>query len=256
MPKDSFRELVEIMQTLRGESGCPWDRKQTHKSLRQYLLEETYEVLECIDQNDMEALRQELGDLLLQVVFHGQIASENQDFDIDGIIRAISEKLIARHPNVFGEQVIETAEEQVHNWERLKRLEGRDSVIDGVPKQLPSLLRAHRIQQKASHAGFDWPVVDDVWKKLLEEIEELQQVASGADRHRIEEEFGDVLFSLVNLSRFLKVNPEDALRATIEKFNRRFQKVEERIKAKGKRLEQCSLEEMDAIWEAVKEEED
>ena len=256
MPKDSFRELVEIMQTLRGESGCPWDRKQTHKSLRQYLLEETYEVLECIDQNDMEALRQELGDLLLQVVFHGQIASENQDFDIDGIITAISEKLIARHPNVFGEQVIETAEEQVHNWERLKRLEGRDSVIDGVPKQLPSLLRAHRIQQKASHAGFDWPVVDDVWKKLLEEIEELQQVASGADRHRIEEEFGDVLFSLVNLSRFLKVNPEDALRATIEKFNRRFQKVEERIKARGKRLEQCSLEEMDAIWEEVKEEED
>ena len=255
MQKDTFRELVDIMETLRGEDGCPWDRKQTHQSLRKYLLEEAYEVLESIDQNDIEALRNELGDLLLQVIFHAQIAKENEHFNIDEVIDAISKKLVDRHPNVFGDQVIMTAEEQIENWERLKRQEGRDSAIEGVPKELPALQRAQRIQQKASHVGFDWTVVDDVWKKVQEEIEELRRVTDDGDQARMEEEFGDVLFSLVNLSRFLKLSPEDALRTTIEKFIRRFQKVEEEIKARGKRLEDCTLQEMDAIWNEAKEEE-
>ena len=256
MQKDSFRELVDIMQTLRGDSGCAWDKKQTHTSLRQYLLEETYEVLETIDQNDLVALKNELGDILLQVVFHAQIASENDNFDIDDVIAAISKKLIDRHPNVFGDQIIKTAEEQVGNWERLKRQEGRDSAISGVPRELPALQRALRIQQKASHVGFDWSSVENVWDKVHEEITELQEAAASGDQSKIEEELGDVLFSVANLSRFLKVNPEDALRATIEKFIYRFQRVEEEIKARGKNLEDCTLEEMDEVWDEVKRDKD
>jgi len=254
---DPFRQLVAIMAVLRSPEGCPWDRKQTHQSLRQFLLEETFETLECLDQNDLQNLKEELGDLLLQIVFHAQIAAEEKAFTIDDVIRSINEKLIRRHPNVFGETRIETPEEQSRNWERLKREEGRASVLSGVPKYLPALLRAYRIQAKASHVGFDWQDVKDVWKKVEEELRELKEnIERNHSKPDIEEEFGDLLFALVNLSRFIGVNPEDALRATIEKFIRRFQRIEEELARKGKTPEQSSLEEMDAIWNRVKNEEE
>lgn len=252
MDKDKFRELVQVMDKLRSANGCPWDKEQTHKSLRQYLLEETYEVLESIDQNDPNSLKEELGDLLLQVVFHAQIADESQQFNVDDVIDSIVDKLIRRHPNVFGDQKIDTAEEQKQNWEKIKRNEGRKSVIGGVPKQLPSLLRAIRIQEKVAHVGFDWTLIDDVWTKFEEEISELHQAISNKNQDEIEEEMGDVLFTLVNISRFLKINPEDALRSTIEKFIYRFQKLEQRIESQNKNIEECSLAEMDDIWNQIK----
>jgi tetrapyrrole methylase family protein / MazG family protein len=250
-----FEELVEIMTKLRAEDGCPWDKQQTHQTLRQYLLEETYEVLESIDQNDLPALKEELGDLLLQVVFHAQIANETNKFDINDVIESIRTKLINRHPNVFGDVIIKTAEEQTINWEKLKKKEGRTSIIEGVPNELPALLKAHRIQAKASTVGFDWTEIKDVWGKVHEELNELKEATSQKNQKHIEEEFGDLLFSLVNLSRFLKVNPEDSLRLTINKFSNRFKKVEKELKKRGKTPHDSTLEEMDAIWDQVKKEE-
>jgi len=249
----AFERLVDLMATLRSEKGCPWDREQTHESLRPYLIEESYEVLEAIDHKDYQALKEELGDLLLQVIFHAQIAKEEGRFDIKEVIEIITEKLLRRHPHVFGEDVeIKTAQEQVRNWERLKRSEGRRSVLEGVPPTLSALLRAHRIQEKASTVGFDWDNAEQVWEKVQEEMGELWEAIGSGDSSRIEGEFGDVLFSLVNLSRFIGVNPEDALRHTVDKFIQRFQKVEEELKAQGKSPEASSLEEMDAIWERIK----
>ena len=248
-----FEKLVQIMAELRGEQGCPWDQEQTHQSLTKYLVEEAYEVLEAIDENNDDALREELGDLLLQVVFHAQIASENKIFDIAKIIDAISEKLVRRHPNVFGDVKIKTAEEQSINWERLKKQEGKESILDGVPKALSALLRAHRLQQKASTVGFDWPVEEPVWQKVLEEVEELKNAHQKESKERVKEELGDLLFSLVNLSRFLDINPEDALRKTSEKFIRRFKGLEREFELKGEEISEATLEELDAVWEKQKE---
>ncbi|MEE4310874.1 MAG: nucleoside triphosphate pyrophosphohydrolase [candidate division KSB1 bacterium] len=252
--KEEFGRLLEIMETLRGDDGCPWDREQTFESLRQYLLEETYEVLELIDEGRFDELKNELGDLLLQVIFQSQIASEENRFNIEDVIRVINGKLIHRHPNVFGDVEIKNAEEQTVNWEKMKRKEGKKSVIDGVPTALSSLLRAHRLQGKASTVGFDWNSIEPVWDKLYEEIEELKKAISSAERDKIEEEFGDVLFSMVNLSRFIKVNPEDALRIAIKKFIRRFHGVENRLASQGKKIHETSLEEMDEIWNDLKNE--
>jgi tetrapyrrole methylase family protein/MazG family protein len=252
---DKFQKLVEIMAQLRSENGCPWDKEQTHESLRQYLLEEAHEVLEAIDQKDSAALEEELGDVLLQVVFHAQIAAESQTFDINGVIDAISEKLVRRHPNVFGDAKIETAKEQMVNWEKLKRAEGKTSAIAGVPKALSLLLRAYRVQQKAAAVGFDWPESEPVWEKIREEILELREAAANGKPDQIEEEFGDLLFSLVNMSRFLAVNPEDALRQAIEKFSARFNKLESEFSATSRELSKASLEEMDAVWERIKQQE-
>ena len=250
-----FTRLVEIMAKLRGEQGCPWDKEQTHKSLRQYLLEETYEVLELIDAGDYEGLRHELGDLLLQVIFHAQIASENKLFDIKDVLIRINEKLIHRHPNVFGNAIINNAEEQIINWEKMKKKEGKKSVLDGVPKELSALLRAHRIQAKAATVGFDWQNVEQVWQKVEEEMKEFKQAIHHQNSDNIEEEFGDLLFSLVNLSRFIHVNPEDALRKTIDKFIRRFRKIENYFSQQGKTLSEVSLQEMDSKWEEIKQQE-
>ncbi len=255
MTGEKFQRLVDIMRRLRGENGCPWDRKQTHRSLRPYLLEETYEALECLDSGDPACLKEELGDLLLQIVFHAQIAAEEGVFTIDDVVDSISGKLIRRHPNVFGGADIQTAEEQSRNWERLKQEEGRKSVLSGVPKHLPALLRAYQVQAKAAHVGFDWQKADDVWKKVEEELAEFKQAVREGTAREKEQEFGDLLFSLVNLARFLKINPEDALRTTIEKFTDRFQKIEEELKRRGKRFEESSLEEMDDIWNRTKKEE-
>ena len=255
MAGKAFDRLVSIMNRLRQPDGCPWDQEQTHRSLRRYLLEETYEVLETLDNEDFSELKEELGDLLLQVVFHAQLAKEEGVFTIEDVIEGINAKLIRRHPNVFGDAVIDTAEEQTRNWELLKKEEGRSSAIQGVPKELPALLRAWRIQQKAAQVGFDWDDIADVWAKVEEELNELKEASRSGNPDEIEAEFGDALFALVNLSRFLKLNPEDALRRTIRKFRTRFQKVEQVLKSRGKSPEDSNLKEMDEIWNLIKKNE-
>ena len=250
-----IEKLIEIMALLRGPDGCPWDKEQTHQSLRQYLLEETHEVLEALDTGNKLHLKEELGDLLLQIVFHAQIAGESSIFDLSDVIEAISEKLVRRHPNVFGETKIDSAEEQSVNWEKIKRTEGKTSTIDGVPKSLSALLRAWRIQQKASTVGFDWPSKAPVWDKVREELAEFESACENQDSDEMEDEFGDLLFSLVNLSRFIKVNPEDALRRTTEKFIRRFRLVEDHFERERGGLEGVSLAEMDTVWRVIKENE-
>ncbi|GBD93314.1 nucleoside triphosphate pyrophosphohydrolase/pyrophosphatase MazG [bacterium BMS3Abin05] len=255
MAGKAFDRLVSIMNRLRQPDGCPWDQEQTHRSLRRYLLEETYEVLETLDNEDFSELKEELGDLLLQVVFHAQLAKEEGVFTIEDVIEGINAKLIRRHPNVFGDAVIDTAEEQTRNWELLKKEEGRSSAIQGVPKELPALLRAWRIQQKAAQVGFDWDDIADVWAKVEEELNELKEASQSGNPDEIEAEFGDALFALVNLSRFLKLNPEDALRRTIRKFRTRFQKVEQELKSRGKSPEDSNLKEMDEIWNLIKKNE-
>lgn len=250
-----FAKLVEIMRILRGENGCPWDKEQNHKSLRQHLIEEAYEVIETIDQGKYKELPEELGDVLLQVVFHAQMAAERGDFTIEDVIQAINEKLLRRHPHVFGDAVIRSADEQITHWENLKKSqEGKKSAIDGVPKELPALLRAYRMQGKAATVGFDWGEIAPVWEKVQEEIQELKEAFDKGSRDGIEDELGDLLFSIVNLSRFLKANPEDALRRTIEKFYTRFIKIEETFAEQERDMRQASLEEMDEIWNRIKAE--
>jgi tetrapyrrole methylase family protein/MazG family protein len=249
---NEFSRLVDIMAKLRSPGGCPWDIEQTHESLRQHLLEETYEVLEAID-NDSDELVSELGDLLLQVVFHAQIAAEENRFDVDDVIRSITEKLIRRHPHVFGDEVVNSAEEQTILWEKTKlKKEGKKSAIDGVPQALPALVRAYRIQNKAATVGFDWPTIEPVWEKLDEELDELKSAIEEQKPGDIEEELGDVIFSLVNIARFLQCNPEDALRKTIDKFKDRFYRVEETLKQEHRSIDEASLEEMDTIWNHIK----
>jgi len=254
--KDEFTRLLQIMEKLRSADGCPWDREQTHQSLRQFLLEETYEVLELIDAGKNNELKNELGDLLLQVVFHAQIADEAQMFSMEDVLKNINKKLIHRHPNVFGDVKINNAEEQIINWEKMKKKEGKKSTIDGVPKELPALSRAHRIQAKAATVGFDWENASQVWVKVEEELLELKDAIDHEDKPAIAEEFGDLLFSLVNLSRFIRINPEDALRNAIDKFTLRFRKIEEELALQGKTLPEVDLKEMDAIWEKVKKTEE
>lgn len=253
--EEKFQELMDIMARLRAPGGCPWDREQTHESLRPYLLEETYEVLEAIDAQNWSELRAELGDLLLQIVFHAQIAEENREFTMAAVFDAITEKLIRRHPHVFGDKKIASAEEQSVHWEQLKRKEGKTSVLNGVPKALSALLRAQRLQQKASTVGFDWPNADPVWDKIREEIDELQNAADKKDHPEMEEEFGDLLFSLVNVARFLGINPEDALQKTSNKFVQRFQKIERAYRKANKSMNEATLEELDAVWDQIKDEE-
>ena len=254
---DRFGELVQIMARLRGENGCPWDREQTHASIKPYLLEETYEVLESIDENDPAKLEEELGDLALQVVFHAQMADEAGLFTIADVLRGINEKLRRRHPHIFGDVKADTAQEVLFNWEQIKKLErekaqGHASVLDGVPRELPALLRAHRLQEKASRVGFDWNEARQVFQKVEEELAELRAAMESEQPDRMEAELGDLLFSLVNLGRFIAVNPEDALRKTIARFIARFQYIEEELARRGKAPGQVTLEEMDALWAEAK----
>jgi len=245
-----FDELVNIMATLRQK--CPWDKKQDHESLRQYLIEETYEVIDSIEEKNDEHLKEELGDLLLQIVFHAEIAKENRKFEIKDIIKTISDKLIRRHPHVFKDLKLETPEEVVTNWEIIKKNEGKKSTLDGMPRALPALLKAHRIQEKAASVGFDWELTDDIFKKIEEEINELKESVRKKGIKEIEEETGDLLFSIVNISRRLKINPEDALRKTNKKFINRFKYIEKKITEQKKKMENVSLEEMDKYWEEAK----
>jgi tetrapyrrole methylase family protein/MazG family protein len=246
--------LVDVMKRLRGKGGCPWDREQNHESLKPYLIEEAYEVLDAIDKNNDKALREELGDLLLQIVFHAQIAAEENRFTIEDVAAAIVEKLRRRHPHVFGEITVKDSDEVLRNWEEIKKGEGKESVLSGVPGGLPALLRARRVQEKAKRVGFDWDSIDGVMAKVNEEMRELKEASESGDRVRVDEEFGDLLFSLVNFSRFLRVDAEDSLRKTIDKFSSRFQRMERLAREKGKSsLESCTLEEMDRLWEEAKD---
>jgi len=251
-----FDELVEIMRRLRG--ACPWDRKQTRDSLKPFLIEESYEVLEAIEEGDPEKIKEELGDLLFQILFHAEIARERGEFDIRGVIEGISEKMRARHPHVFGGAAeIETAEEVVEQWEERKKEEGklRKSLLEGIPSAMPSLLRAHRLQARAARAGFDWERVEDVLDKLDEELKEFRAALSKKEQAAIEDELGDIFFVLVNVSRFVGVNPEDALRRTISKFIHRFRHIEMKAEEAGRSLSEMTLAEMDALWDEAKAQE-
>jgi tetrapyrrole methylase family protein/MazG family protein len=249
-----FQRLVNIMAQLRAPGGCPWDREQTHESIKPYLIEETYELIEAIDNKDDIAIREELGDLLLQVVFHAEIAKERGAFDIADVVDTVSEKMVSRHPHVFGNAKFDTPEAVLQQWTDRKKEEGkfRESALDGVPNHLPSLLRAHRLQSRAARVGFDWKDISDVLQKLDEELHEFKSAMKKKDKDAIEEELGDVFFSLVNVSRFLRINAEEALRKTIGKFISRFRYIERKAEAMGKQLSELSLEEMDMLWEMAK----
>lgn len=250
MANGEFIKFVEITKRLRKE--CPWDKEQTHASIRHSLIEETYEVVEAIDQNNIEELKKELGDLLLHVIFHANIAEEQNEFTLKEVIDSISTKLIFRHPHIFRETKVDGVEHIKQNWEKLKFQEGRESLMDGVPKELPALLRAHRLTDKASRVGFDWEKKEDAWKKVDEEMRELHHAIESGKQTDIEAEFGDLLFALVNYSRFIGVNPENALRQTVGKFILRFQHIEKRLKEMGRDIHSSSLEEMDKLWEEAK----
>lgn len=247
-------KLIDIMSALRGEKGCPWDKEQTRESLKPFIVEEAYEVLEAIDENNTVAIKEELGDLLFQIVFQCQIAKERGEFDMSGVIEGIGKKMIARHPHVFGDADYKTSEEVLVHWEAQKKREGkqRDSILDGVPKTLPSLLRAHRVQDRASRVGFDWEKVEDVLPKLDEELTEFREALKRKKPDEIEDELGDIFFVLVNISRFVGINPEDALRKTISKFISRFRYIEMSAADAGKTLSDMTLAEMDALWEEAK----
>ncbi|MGH7830752.1 MAG: nucleoside triphosphate pyrophosphohydrolase [Candidatus Binatia bacterium] len=262
-----FDELAQLIARLRSSDGCPWDRAQTHESLKTNLLEESYEVLEAIDQGGADRLREELGDLLLQILFHAQIAAEAGEFTIDDVIEKLQEKLVARHPHVFGDLKGEAsprnADEVVARWEKIKQEERRQkghegSVLDGVPKTLPALMAAAELQGRAARAGFEWPGIEPVIEKLEEEIRELQEARTAPDQTdaerqvRVEAEFGDVLLALVNLARFLKLSPEEALRKASARFTERFRYIEEQATRSGRKLQEVPLQEMDGWWEEVK----
>lgn len=252
---DEFRKLVLIMERLRGEGGCEWDRAQSHFSLRQYLLEETYEVVEAVSRKDPSSLCEELGDLLLQILFHAQISSEAGEFDITDVIRSISEKMIRRHPHVFSNPTAKTPEAVSLQWDHIKAtLEHRNSssILDGVPCTFPALLRGAKITKKASRAGFDWENIDQVLKKVDEETAELKTAIAGGDPGEIEHEFGDILFALVNLGRFLRVNPEVALVEANRRFERRFRAMEQIALKSGVSVLNATMETLDTLWEEAK----
>jgi tetrapyrrole methylase family protein/MazG family protein len=251
----NFPSLVRIMERLRGEGGCEWDRVQTHASLRQYLLEEAHEVVDAISRKDPGLLREELGDLLLQILFHAQIAREQGDFDITDVISSISEKMVRRHPHVFSDASASTPEAVSLQWEQIKKtMENRNhsSLIGGVPRSFPALLRGAKITKKAARAGFDWENTGQVLGKVGEEMEELKEAISGGDSEKMEHELGDMLFALVNLARFLNVNPEVAMASANERFERRFEAMEKIAEESGCSIEKTDLQTLDLFWEKAK----
>lgn len=246
----AFERILTIMDELRAK--CPWDMKQTIDSLRPLTIEETYELSDAIIKKDMSLLKEELGDVLLHIIFYAKIGEEQGAFDIATVINDLSEKLIRRHPHIYGDVKVENEEQVKQNWEKLKMKEGRKSVMGGVPESLPALIKAWRIQDKAKQVGFEWDNINDVWKKVEEEMGELEEVVREGNADRIEDEFGDLMFSLVNYSRFLDVDPETALERTNQKFLKRFRYIEEVATKQGKALTDMTLGEMDAIWNEAK----
>lgn len=247
---EAFNRLLDIMDDLREK--CPWDKKQTLESLRHLTIEETYELADAILDNDPEEIKKELGDLLLHIVFYAKIGSEKEAFDIADVATSISEKLIDRHPHIYGDVEVKDEKEVKENWEKLKLKEGKKSVLEGVPRSLPAMIKANRIQDKVAGVGFDWEKPEQVWEKVQEELGELNEELAATDQEKIEREFGDVLFSMVNYARFIGVNPENALEKTNKKFIERFQYLEQAAKKVGKSLHDMSLAEMDVFWEESK----
>ena len=246
----AFNRLLDIMDDLREK--CPWDKKQTLESLRHLTIEETYELGDAILDNDLQEIKKELGDVLLHIVFYAKIGSETNAFDIGDVANSICDKLIDRHPHIYGDVVVADEEEVKQNWEKLKLKEGKKSVLEGVPKSLPALVKASRIQDKVIGVGFDWEEPQQVWEKVQEELNELQVEVQSGNQDKIEAEFGDVLFSMINYARFLKINPEDALERTNKKFIKRFQYLESKANELGKPLMDMTLAEMDVFWEDAK----
>ena len=251
----SFDRLVKIVRRLRAPDGCPWDREQTHKSLRPYLIEEVYELVDAIDSENYDDMKEELGDVLLHIIFHTDIRAEAGDFDIDDVIEYVCAKLIRRHPHVFGDVEVSGADEVLHNWENIKLSERKEndenaSLLDGIPRSMPALLVAQRMQEKAARIGFDWTEIEDVREKLREEISELDEALKSNDADKIEDEIGDVLFVITNLARFLKINSEMALRRTNEKFSKRFRYIEKKLREE--KIEEPTLEIMDKFWNEAK----
>jgi MazG family protein len=256
-PGSRFERLLEIMARLRGPGGCPWDREQTPSSLKPFLIEEAYEVVEAIDRGDLDHVREELGDLLLQVVFHAQVATERGEFTMADVLERLADKLVRRHPHVFGTASADTPEQALAQWESLKQAEARAagrrrSVIDGVPRALPALIRAQRIQDKAARVRFDWPDGAAAWEKVEEEVREVAQALATGDRERMRDELGDVLFSLVNVARLTGLDAEGALDGAIEKFRRRFTWMEADLEARGASMDGAASEEMERSWAAAK----
>ena len=250
----AFEKLLHIMDDLRAQ--CPWDKEQTFESLRHLTIEETYELSEAVLEKDVDAIKKELGDLMLHLVFYAKIGSETDQFDFGDVLNYINEKLIFRHPHIYGDVKVTDAKNVKDNWEKLKLKEGRESVLTGVPVSLPPLVKAYRIQEKAKGVGFDWEKPEQVWDKVLEELDELKyEVESGGSKDKMEHEMGDLIFALVNYARFIGVNPEDALERTNKKFIRRFQHLESKAKEMGKSLKDMTLAEMDVFWEEAKREE-
>jgi len=255
---DPFRRLVEIMARLRAPGGCPWDREQTHRSLRPYLIEEAHEAVEAIDRADDAEMAEELGDVALQVVFHAQLAAEENRFTIDDVMEAICAKLIRRHPHVFGDVQAATASEVLKNWEQIKKAEKAEkapdlSTLHGVPRSLPALQRSHRMQEKAARVGFDWKSAHEAFPKIDEELGELRQAIEQEDAAKVAEEMGDLLFAMVNYARLSGLRAEDLLHAAVDKFEGRFRAMEEAIARSGRSLEAMTLEEMDAVWNEIKQ---
>jgi len=250
-----IEELVGIMASLRSENGCPWDKEQTRESIKPYLIEEVYEVIKAIDEKNVDEIKEELGDLLFQVIFHARIAEENGEFTIDDVMDGIRKKITERHPHVFGDTKVKDSAEVLVNWENQKIKENpkRKSILDGVPYNMPALLRAHRLQDKASRVGFDWPETSGVMEKVKEELSEIEESLEKSDLESARAELGDLLFILSNLGRFLGCNSEDVLNQTNNKFIRRFHYIEKNLKESGKKLEDVGLAEMDRFWEEAKD---
>jgi len=254
--RDEFTKLVNTVAKLRGPEGCPWDREQTHNSLKRYAIEEAYEVIEAIDSSNSTKLEDELGDLLLQVLLHAQIASESDEFDIGDVCRVHREKLMRRHPHVFADTEVAGVDDVLHNWEQIKRTEpgydDRESVLDGIPESLPALMRAAKISKKAARTGFDWPDIHAIFDKLEEEKQELKEAIDSENKAEVKEEIGDLLFTVVNIARFAGIDPEEALRDMLHKFTYRFNRIEESARSSGRDIHDMTIEEMDQVWEESK----
>ncbi len=252
---EQFDRFVEIVRRLRAPGGCPWDRQQTHKSMRSCLLDETYEFFEAVDENDARKMQEELGDILLQVVLHAQIAGEEGLFEMEDVARTIGDKIIRRHPHVFGNSTAATTEEVLRNWEIIKKEEkagDRTYIIDGIPESLPALFRAEKMQRRAARVGFDWKDIAPVLDKVEEEFGEFRAALASGDQSHAGEELGDILFALVNVARHTGICAEEALRETVKKFARRFRYIEEQYRKSGRRLEDAPIEDMDVLWEESK----
>ena len=262
MLSSNFKDLIGIMEKLRSDDGCPWDKEQTHESLKSCLIEEVYEIVDAVDSRDPEQLKEELADMFFLIIFYCKIADDSKNFNINNVLEVCLDKMTRRHPHVFGDKTVDDASEALSQWNEIKKQEAdakqgtktneNKSIVDNIPKHMPALQKAQKLQKKVAHVGFDWEVIEDVIAKVHEELEEVKDAIDNKGREQIAEEIGDLLFAVVNLSRFLKLDSEDLLRKSISKFIGRFKKVEMRVADAGRKIEECSLKELDHIWNKIK----